>query len=613
MREIETPVLIVGGAGCGLASAIFLSELGIDSWLIERHASTSPAPKAHYINPRTMELFREVGLADRIYLVGAPLENMQRVGWYTSLGGDGPLDRKTIAQMDSFGGGSLKAAYEKCSPCRATNYPQLRLEPLMHDHASSLPHAHLNYHHELVSFEQDAGGVAATILNRDDDTQYRVRAKYMIGADGGRKVGPDLGVVMDGPERLIDMMSAHFIADLSPWIDDDTPMIRWFNNPDAIGGTWGSGVIVAMGPESYDRHSREWLVHFSFAPDDPAQFSQETIVPRLRELLKIPGLDLEVVRMNNWQVQGVLAQQFKYGRIFLAGDAAHRHPPTTGLGLNSAIQDAHNLAWKLAAVLNGGAGEGLLETYEAERRAATGHNVEWALFSFQNHLVIDAAIGLIPGAPMEVNQGAYHLLFSDTPIGRSRRQRLAEVVNTQRMEFQAQEIEMGYAYASEAIIADGTAPPETDPMGGHYVQTARPGHRAPHVWLDRGGERVSTLDLYGNGKFALLAGPSGTAWCEAATALAQDEGHHINVHRIGQGGDLTDPSGEWLKIAEIEADGAVLVRPDGHVCWRSTNAQEGSAKILGSVMAQVLDRAPRYPIPRDGSVRRNAPGGELSG
>jgi 2,4-dichlorophenol 6-monooxygenase len=591
MQDIEVPVLIVGGAGCGLAAAIFLSQLGVESWLIERHAKTSPAPKAHYINPRVMELFREVGLADKIYAVGAPLENMRRVGWYTSLGGDGPLDRKTIALMDSFGGGSLQADYERCSPCRATNYPQLRLEPLMHDHASQLPYAKLNYHHELVGFEQDADGVTATVENREDGTKYHVRAKYMIGADGGKKVGPDLGVIMDGAERLIDMMSAHFKADLSQWIDDDTPMIRWFNNPDAIGGTWGSGVIVAMGPESYDRHSREWLVHFSFAPDDPAQFSPETIVPRLRELLKIPDLDLEVVRMNNWQVQGVLAREFKHGRVFLAGDAAHRHPPTTGLGLNSAIQDAHNLGWKLAAVLNGHAGAGLLESYEPERRSVTGHNVEWALFAFQNHLAIDAAIGLIPGAPMEMNQGAYHLLFSDTLIGRSRRQRLAEVVHTQRMEFQAQEIEMGYAYASDAIVPDGSGPPETDPMGGKYVQTARPGHRFPHFWLDKSGQKISTLDLYGNGKFGLFTSPSGAAWREAANAIAHSQQFPISIYSIGVGGDLTDLSEDWLKLCEIEAGGAVLVRPDGHVCWRSKSAQSAPTDILEDAISRILGRS----------------------
>lgn len=586
--EVEVPVLIIGGAGGGLASAIFLSELGIDSWLVERHPSTSPAPKAHYINPRTMELFREVGLADAVYAVGAPLENMQRVGWYTSLGGDGPLDRKTIALMDAFGGGSLKESYESKTPCRATNYPQLRLEPLMHDHARRLPHAQLNYHHELIAFEQDDDGVLATIENRDDGSTYRVRAQYMIAADGGKKVGPDLGVEMDGPARLFDMMSAHFVADLSPWIDDDTPMIRWFNNPDQIGGTWGSGVIVAMGPERYDRHSKEWLVHFSFQPDDPQQFGEDTIVPRLQTLLKLPDLDMKVVRMNNWQVQGVLARSFRQGRIFLAGDAAHRHPPTTGLGLNSAIQDAHNLAWKLAAVIKGHAADSLLDTYESERRAVTGRNVEWALFSFQNHLAVDAAIGLIPGAPKEFNKEAYRLLFSDTPIGAARRTRLAEVVHTQRIEFQAQAIELGYSYASNAIVPDGTEAPEASPMGDDYVPVARPGHRFPHAWVEHDGERISTLDLVGRGAFTLFTASEGSGWRAAANELLPKLPIELGIHQIGPEGDLRDLDGDWNARYGIDADGAVLVRPDGHVAWRSRGADSDALGTLQRCFSQIL-------------------------
>lgn len=588
MQEIQTPVLIVGGAGCGLASAIFLSELGIESWLVERHPTTSPAPKAHYINPRVMEMFREIGMADTIYDVGAPLENMCKVGWYTSLGGDGPMDRKIIAEMDAFGGRSLKEAYSSKSPCRATNYPQLRLEPLMCDHASRLPHAKLNYHHELVEFDQDADGVTAIIENRGDGSRYKVRAQYMIGADGGKKVGPDLGVEMDGPQRLFDMMSAHFVADLSAYINDDEPLIRWFNNPDQIGGTWGSGVIVAMGPESYGRHSKEWLVHFAFQPDDPAQFGDDTIVPRLRSLLKTPDLEMEVVRMNNWQVQGVLAREFQRGRIFLAGDAAHRHPPTTGLGLNSAIEDAHNLAWKLAAVLQNTAAPSLLDSYGPERRAACARNVDWALFAFQNHLAVDAGTGLIPGAPAAVNKQAFELLFSDTPIGKSRRQRLAEIIHTQRIEFQAHEIEMGYAYQSDAVIADGTEPPETDPMGGNYVQTARPGHRSPHFWISKDGQQLSSLDLYGKGRFALLTAPGGSGWRDAAGALASKHGLPLDIFEIG-GDSAWQAETDWLALCEIEQSGALLVRPDGHVGWRSAGADTAPA-TLAAAIGRILGR-----------------------
>lgn len=588
MKVIETPVLIVGGAGCGLTSAILLARQGVRSWLVERYPTTSPAPKAHYLNQRTMEIFREQDLADKIYSLSTPAENMSTVGWYTSLGGDGELDRKTIHVMDAFGGNSLKEIYEKDSPTRAANYPQLRLEPLLLEHARTLPEATLNYHHEMQSFSQDAEGVTAVIKIRDTEELYEVRAKYMIAADGGRMVGPALGIPMDGLERLFDMVTCHFACDLSHVIDDDSPMIRWFINPEK-GGSWGSGVMVALGPKHYDRHSEEWLLHFAFQPDDPAQFDAESVVPRLKELLRLPDIDPRIIRMNNWKVQGVLARTFREGRIFLAGDAAHRHPPTTGLGLNTAVQDAHNLAWKLAAVLNGKASDKLLDSYEAERRPVAARNVNWAMLTFQNHLVIDAGIGLIPGAPVEINREAFRMLFSDTPQGITRRKRLDEVIQTQRTEFQAHDLEIGFYYESDAVIGDGTDAPTHSPMGDHYEPVTRPGHRLPHAWVEGAGGRVSTLDLVGHGRFVLITGPAGDAWRTGAAEAAKAAGVTIDVVSIGDGGDYADKDGQWAEVRGIGDDGAILVRPDGHVGWRSAGAGAGKgalAEAVGAILGQ---------------------------
>jgi len=584
MKVIETPVLIVGGAGCGLTSAILLATLGVESWLVERYPTTSPAPKAHYLNQRTMEIFRELGIADRIYAVSTPAENMSRVGWFTSLGGDGELDRKTIHLMDAFGGNSLKAVYERDSPCRSANYPQLRLEPLLLAHARTLPLAKINYHHELQAFEQDAEGVTATVLERDGGETYQVRARYMIAADGGRFVGPALGIPMDGIDRLFDMVTCHFGADLSHVIDDDSPMIRWFINPEK-GGSWGSGVMVALGPDHYDRHSEEWLLHFAFQPDDPAQFDAASVVPRLKELLRLPDIDPRIIRMNNWKVQGVLARRFQEGRIFLAGDAAHRHPPTTGLGLNTAVQDAHNLAWKLAAVLAGKAAPALLDSYEAERRPVAARNVNWAMLTFQNHLVIDAGIGLIPGAPVEVNREAFRTLFSDTPEGVTRRQRLEEVIATQRTEFQAHDLEIGFSYGSDAVVGDGTPAPAQSPMGDIYHPVTRPGHRFPHAWLTRDGERISTLDLVGRGGFTLFVGSQGAGWAEAVSASAQ-AGIDIRLVVVGGDGGYQDEDGGWAALRGVSEDGAVLVRPDGHVGWRAGDAS-GQRHLAGALAAIV--------------------------
>lgn len=573
-ETIEASILIVGGAGCGLASALFLGRLGIDCLLIERHPATSPAPKAHYINPRTMEIFHEIGLAEAIYAQGAPLENMSRVGFYTPIGGEGPLDRKTIAEIDSFGGGSLRPRYEAMTPRRATNLPQLRLEPLMLEAVKKLPSVSLRFNHELVGLEQDSEGVTAEVRDRAGGESFRIRARYVIGADGGKTIGDLIGVKMQGAQRLADMMSAHFKADLSPYLNSDDVMIRWFNNPDDCGGTWGSGVAVPMGPKNWDRHSEEWLMHFAFRPDDPEQFDTTTLQQKIRKLLKTPDLEIEILRTNNWQVQGVLADRFRVGRVFLGGDAAHRHPPTTGLGLNSAIQDAHNLAWKLAAVLKGWAGEALLDSYEAERRPVTAKNVDWALLTFQNYVVWDAALGLIPGAPPEVNQGAFHLLFSDGFIGDVRRQRLQEVLAIHRIEFQGLRMEVGFAYEAGALAPDGSPPPQIHPFGDDCRPSARPGARLPHVAL-KGG---SSLDLVGLERFTLFAETPEVAQAFAAAAAARGAPlRHIRLEG--------DEAAAFRKAAEISEDGALLVRPDGHVAWRSFGAPGAAPE---SVLAQIL-------------------------
>jgi len=587
VADVEVPVLIVGGGGCGLTASIFLSELGVESLLVERHESTSHLPKAHYLNQRTMEIFRQHGIADSVYAVGTPLENFGKVRWRTSLGGDGPLDARTFYTMDGFGGGSLYDLYAADSPCLSSNLPQIRLEPILRRHAEDRAPGRVRFGHELVAFVEDAEGVTATVQDRAADSTYEVRAQYMIAADGGKTVGEKLGVTMQGPSGLLDMVSTHFRADLSDYADE-TCLITWFLNPDGA-GSWGSGAMVPMGP-TWGKHSEEWVVHFTFGPDDPERFDEEAIVPRLKELLKLPDLELEVLKVSHWILEGVLADRYRVGRVFLAGDAAHRHPPTTGLGLNTAIQDSHNLAWKLAAVLKGQAAPSLLDSYEPERQAIGMRNVDWAMFTFLNHLVIDAGLGLIPGQPPEANRAAMEAFFAETPMGATRRARAKEVIDTQRTEFQAHDLEIGFYYAEGALIPDGSAAPPSDPMGGKYHPTTRPGHRLPHAWLDRAGERLSTHDLVSKDGFVLLTDPSGSAWVSAAEEAAEKFGVTVRAVTIGEGGDCTDAEGTWARLREIGDGGAVLVRPDNHVAYRASGPVGDTRDALTRTLSTLLGR-----------------------
>ncbi|NGN44618.1 aromatic ring hydroxylase [Mesorhizobium sp. CGMCC 1.15528] len=593
MRELRIPVLIVGAGGCGLSSSIYLSELGTRSLLIERHASPGQLPKARYLNQRTMEVFRQIGVADAVYARSMPLKYISRIRWCTSLAGDGPLDRKTFYAIDSFGGGSL-THYRADSPCESTLYPQVRLEPLLREEAERRNPGGLLYYHELTTIEQDRESVTALIRDRESGEEFKVIADYVIAADGGRTIGPIVGSKLTGATNMVDMVTVYFRADLSQWWDDDHAMTTWFVNPD--GGSWSSGVLGKLGPTKFDRHSEEWMFHFSFRPDDPARFDQSSLLPRMRELLKLPEFEPDIIGIGHWVVEGVLADRYRFDRIFLAGDAAHRHPPTTGLGLNSAIQDAHNLAWKLDCVLRGQASDGLLHSYETERRPVAERNVKWALMTFQNHPLTDVGIGLVRGNA-EVSQSNFSAFFAEDDEGRTRRARLNDVISVQRMEWQAHDLELGFYYDRGAIVPDGTFPPERDPMGGKYTPTTRPGHRLPHAWVEHKGERKSTLDLVGKGAFLLIAGSDDAVWAAAARQLASEQGLRLEVVSIGDTGDCIDIDRRWTMLREVSSKGAVLVRPDNHVAWRSLGQKANAVEVLRDAFGKILmqDHSARQP------------------
>lgn len=584
--EIHVPVLIVGGGGCGLTSSIFLSRLGVASLLVERHPTPGRLPKARYVSQRTMEIFRQYGLADEIYSRSMPLAHISNIRWCTSLGGDGEFDRKTFYRIESFGGGSL-THYAKDSPCESTLYPQVRMEPLLRSIAEKEQGAQVLYNHELLTFTQDRDGVSAVLLNRETQAEIKVRAQYMVGADGGKTVGPNVSARFDGETGLAHMATVYFKADLSKYWDDDHAMTTWFVDPE--GGSWASGVLGQLGPEKFGRHSEEWMFHFSFRPDDPARFDEKSLLPRMRELLKIPDLAPDIIAIGHWEVEGVLVDRYRWGRVFLAGDAAHRHPPTTGLGLNSAIQDAHNLTWKLAAVVKGQADDAMLDSYEVERRPVAAANVQWALMTFQNHQLTDAGIGLVRGNA-EKSKANFRRFFGNDLEGETRRARLSKIMDVQKMEWQAHDIELGYHYEGCAVVADATPAPQRDPLGSTYVPTTRPGHRLPHAWVERKGQHLSTHDIGRPGAFLLITGQADSSWGVAARRIAISTGLPIDVVAIGDGCDAVDVDRVWRNLRQVSPDGAVLVRPDQHIGWRSRGGHQNSELALRAALESILAR-----------------------
>jgi 2,4-dichlorophenol 6-monooxygenase len=585
----EIPVLIVGAGGCGLAMSILLSNLGVRSLLVERANQVVGQPRAHILNQRTMEIFRQQGIDAPVIAQGGRPEHMERIVFCTSLGGDGPLDRRQLGSLDAYGGGALRERYTADSPCNATNLPLMQLEPLLRSLAETRAPGQLRFHHELVAFEQDADGVTATVRDHDRGLEYPVRARYLVAADGGKTVGRALGVEMQGPRRLRRMVNTFFSADLSPWINDDGALITYILNPDGK-GIWSGGGLVKSGPTRWDRHSESWVLFREVSPDDPEQLDADSALARLRELLRIPDLNARVHVVGLWDIEGVAARHYRVGRIFLAGDAAHRHPPVSALGLNTAFGDAHNLAWKLAFVLSGRASERLLESYESERQPVGARVAEWALNGFRTRSILDAAIGLVPGAH-EANRQAFEALLADTPGGATRRAIFAEALNIQRIGPQAHDMEIGYAYETGALVPDGTPAPTRDPMASRYAPSTRPGGRLPHAWLTRGAQRVSTHQLVRPDGFTLFCSGAHMLWERAAQDAARGCSVTIDVVPVGPGGDAWhDLEGRWAALRGVAESGAVLVRPDAHVAWRSQDAPADAAAQFAQALATVLGR-----------------------
>jgi 2,4-dichlorophenol 6-monooxygenase len=584
MFDLDVPVLVVGGGGCGLAASIFLSDVGVRHLLVERRESTSALPRAHYLNQRTMEIFRQHGVADDVYTLGAPLANMSEVVWRTSLAGDGPLDARDLYRIDAFGGRGTAGPYATDSACPSTNLPQHRLEPLLRRHAQERAPGSVRFNHVMEDFTQDENHVTARVTDRSTGETGTVRARYLLAADGGRGIGRSLGVPMDGDAGGFTIISVHFSADLSRWWSGDSALMTNFVSPD--GGLISAYAMVAAGP-NWGLACEEWALHFNLPPGATVDLGPDAVAARVRELLKLPDLSLRIHHVSEYLPEAVVARAFRVGRVFLAGDAAHRQPPATGLGLNSAIQDAHNIAWKLAAVLDGKADDALLDSYEAERLPTARRNVDWAMSCFLNHGVLHASLGAMPGMPPEARAASFRELLSDTPMGQTRRARAREVFATQRSEYQAHDIEIGFAYPAGAIVPDGSAAPPRDPMGVTYHPVARPGHRLPHAWLTWDGERVGTHDLVGSrGGFALLTGPMADDWAIAAKRAAEVHGVPLAVVTI-------DPSdGGWAAVSGIGDGGAVLVRPDNHVAWRSPQASDRAADELDAVFRRILGKEP---------------------
>jgi len=590
----EVPVLIVGGGGAGLTASMLLARLGVEHLLVSARPQTSDLPKAHVLNQRAMEVLDDVGVADAIAGRSTPAEQMAATAFYAGFAGPDPDYGRRLARLESWGAGGADDSWRAASPWRQLNLPQIRLEPLLKARAEELSPGRIRFGHELVDLGQDAEGVRATVRDNASGHHYVVRCQYLLGADGGRRVASLVGVGYEGLGVVTQTATLHVSADFSPWAPDPDVLIRWVFSPQA-------GVLVVMvpmGPERWGPASEEWVIHLNYPVDDPRAQSDAQVEADARQALGVPDLPMKIHKITRWSVEAVMASAFRVGRVLLAGDAAHRHPPTGGLGLTSAIHDAQNLCWKVAAVLAGQASPALLDTYEAERRPVDQHNAQRSLENAVNHFAIGAALGISHESTPEQNMELLRRMWSGRPEDAGHRSSVLRMMRAQSMEFSELNVEYGYSYQSAAVVPDGSAPPA--PIDGIrvYQPSTRPGSPLPHAWLDdEDGNRRPVKDLVAPGRFLLIAGEEGQPWCDAARQLAAEANLPLDAVRIGHlDGDLYDPRCTWLRQRQIASGGAVLVRPDRFIAWRHPAGTGDPRAALAAALSQILARPVGAPV-----------------
>ena len=523
----EAPVLIAGGGLVGLCAAAFLAQRGIRSIAIERLKATSPLPRAAFVHMRTMELFRSLGIEDAVRKRSA--EDFVAEGAIIAM--DTLCGRKLADIMPS-----LNEGVEALSPCRRLYVNQPSLEPILRERALSAG-ATLVQGAEVTAVHQDATGVAVVTKDVESGRQREFRGRYLIAADGGHsRVLKLLGIEHKGRGVFSNSLTVYFTADLSPWIGKNAWSIIYINNPQLSGffrmnRTARAGFlgVNTVGDSKID-------------PSAASNASADVSEPRLLELVRaavgIPDLEVRIDGISRWRATATVAQRLQEQRIFIVGDAAHLMPPNGGFGGNTGIHDAHNLAWKLGLVIDGLAPTRLLDTYALERRPIAEFTVEQAFSRY-------------------VARTAPWLQSAQLP---------EPIVDDLH-------IELGYLYNS--------------PHGTHLdprITCGLPGSRAPHLWLTRAGQRVSTLDLTGN--FLLLAGGEGGKWLRAAAEIADALSLPLDAYCVAK--ELTDPEGRFGEAYGISAQGATLLRPDGFVAWRNFGDAADCVAALREAVAHAL-------------------------
>lgn len=564
MFSEDAPVVIIGAGPTGLMASLLLEQQGIRTEIIEKRPHAQRAPAAHAVNARTLEICRAAGVdMDAVTAGAADPADAGFVYWVTKLGG------RTIGrvQYEQQGDDQLDL-----TPTPMRNLSQNRFEPLLIETLERKTKRSVQWRTECVSCEDRGDHVATTVRDLETGETREITSQYVIAADGaGSRVRRSLGIEVEGPDRLQSFIMVHFRAQLRGIPEVPPGLLFFVCDPEGAGGAF---VVHDL--------DREAVYMMPFDPDEESldEYDEARCEERIRAGFEDPNLELEIANIGSWTMTAQVAKRYRSGRIFLAGDAAHRFPPTGGLGLNSGVQDAHNVAWKLAAVLGGWANPSLIDSYESERRPVAQTNADQSL---RNAIkLFEVVQALDTGDPSNATHGDLEKLLDDP----DRLARVQVAIGNQEEHFDMPGLQLGFCYETGALVRSASdQTPQLEVR--RFRPSGCPGARLPHAWLSAGNGRASLLDRVPLDRFLLVVGPRGSKWSAAASELATP----LSILSLTQ--VLVPDLDGWLALAGIGPEGALLVRPDQHVAWRSVGASTSPGPELVEVFDVILgDRSP---------------------
>ncbi len=543
MDDTQTPVVIVGGGPVGMVLAIQLDALGVPCVLVNTDTCTRRIPKGSTHNSRTMEHYRRLGIVDKIRMLGLPADDNTDVAFLTRLNG------WELARLEMPSSSEKMRRVQNAGPTDQVPEPihranQMYVETFLFEHVKTLRNVWLRYGWQCVDFNDTGDGVNVRIEEIASGKQETLRCGFLVGCDGGQSfVRRKLGIQYAGEKSLDQaflggrMVSTYLRAPELYRCIRKRSFHYWVINP-----SMRSAIVTLDG-------AGDFLFWIQLRASDEQPEDNEIV--RAFRFGVGEDIGVEIIGRSLWTAgQALVAEKFGAGRVLLAGDAVHLFTPTGGFGMNTGIDDAANLAWKLAAVVQGWGGSKLLASYESERKPIAVRNTSAARG-------LARSVGDVPVAP-EIEENSVQ--------GAAARQKAGAFLSTFGEEFASLGVQLGARYdGSDIVVTDGTSPPPDDPA--NYVPSACPGGRAPHLWLP---DRTSLFDHFGRG-FTLLRFGTGRS-TESLESAARARGIPLKVF------DVPAPEGRDLYGRDL-----ALIRPDQHVAWRGNRLPEDCLSVLATV------------------------------